>query len=716
MHELISQVDLEGFHSSMQIEMECISERLRKTILKCDAKNLLGFLWWSLLSICQDTPKDDNTESPGLDDIIFSLEYVHAVLCAHPAEESGTSREEEDVSEVMLLSKNLREYCTTYCMVAAELIPNDLLGSVTREMAFHAMIRWVTIRGNRYQCLEGEFLNFILEPHDEVLRRIYGIGASEIAIEIQRAVDATMFGHMRAFEDLAATILAIQEHSKNEDINFNEAIEAFQINFPDITASAANAIAAVFYGGICNLSKTSNLPDRILEDLSYERGEEKDFFAAGNLCGTPMRRMPGRIKPLVHLDDGYYLCDANFVRDSVYRALQWGVWARDQNYKTTWSEKQKDQTEKAFSHIFSNQLLGAKTFTSIYYQDTETGQWVENDVLILLDDALIQIEVKAGVMTMHPPEPDFKHHANKINGLLIEAYTQSKRFFVYAASKTEVPIFQLVDGQYKEVTRFRLNNYRVVLPIGLTVETFAPFSAAIKQFPNVSPILGKFPFISMSIDNLFVLKRLLPTAGELLHYLSVRQAAGSIKNSFYFDEIDHLGAYIHQNRFDQCDLEKTTEENTLILHNNPSEIIDKYFGDLDWQTKAPPCQIYPSRLKEFLNVLDINRKRGFLFADHTIRDFGEEERRIISDRLEEYLPTLAKYPSRWFSILNASPILVWMQRVEDARRDPAHAAASLLATSQHSSHCTLLIIYANRFGRIENGATEIIPAVGATAI
>src|SRR6202042_721005 len=101
-----------------------------------------------------------------------------------------------------------------------------------------------------------------------------------------------------------------------------------------------------------------------------------------------------------------------------------------------------------------------------------------------------------------------------------------------------------------EVARLRQRDYRLILPIGLTVEAFTPFSAICKELPEVRPILGRHPFISMSVDDLFVLTRFLPTAGELMHYLEVRQQVAGIPNAMMFDEIDHLGAYISQNRFD----------------------------------------------------------------------------------------------------------------------------------------------------------------------
>jgi len=55
----------------------------------------------------------------------------------------------------------------------------------------------------------------------------------------------------------------------------------------------------------------------------------------------------------------------------------------------------------------------------------------------------------------------------------------------------------------------------------------------------------------MAIDDLFVLTMVLPTSGELSHYLTVRQQAAGLRGAMLYDELDHLGAHISENRFDE---------------------------------------------------------------------------------------------------------------------------------------------------------------------
>ena len=270
------------------------------------------------------------------------------------------------------------------------------------------------------------------------------------------------------------------------------------------------------------------------------------------------------------------------MRDSGYRAIQWGLWRR-LHYRDEWLKRQGRAIEQAYPTIFSEQLKRACTLESIWYRDTQTGRWVETDLLIMLTDALFVIEAKAGVMPMQSPATNFASHERVIQKLIVEAHRQCKRFLDYLASAPEVALYKLVNGEYVETARIRQKQFRLIFPIGLTVEAFTPFSAMAKGLPEIKPILGKHPFISMSVDDLFVLRRFLPTTGELLHYLEVRQQVAGLEGALLFDEIDHLGAYITKNRFDM-DIREQLREADLVTWDAFSDNVDRHFEAEAWDT------------------------------------------------------------------------------------------------------------------------------------
>ena len=399
--------------------------------------------------------------------------------------------------------------------------------------------------------------------------------------------------------------------------------------------------------------------------MAYRRGEETEFFAAGDFSGTPYRTLPARKKPLIQLGADYYAIDPCFTRDAGYRALLYNLLQRKPDYKKTFENRQKRMSEAAFADILAAQLPGATVFQEVYYKDPASKQWSENDTLILVDDVLFLVEAKAGAAaTIASPALDFGRHAQSVQDLVLKAYKQCERFFNYLNSADEVPLYHLADGKYEECGRVRRSDYRVMVPIGLTVESFSPFSTYCKELPQVEPLLGRHAFVSLSIDDLFVLKRLLPTPGEFIHYMEVRQAVAGMRRAHLFDEFDHLGAYLKKNRFDQ-DIAGQLKggKASMLIWDGMSDIVDRSFEGEDWESRPFPTQDLPEEVLKLLGALDATQERGWLSAESYIRDFGDEGRSNLAKMLSDLRQTLNQHPARYFILAgNGEPLFVWLQQ------------------------------------------------------
>ncbi|MNF69011.1 hypothetical protein D3C84_508830 [compost metagenome] len=455
-----------------------------------------------------------------------------------------------------------------------------------------------------------------------------------------------------------------QDFAVAQDKPLEQVMEAWAASNLDQKKVAGQAIEDMFLGGIANVSLHTKLPPTLLADLAYRRGEETEFFAAGDFAGTPYRTLPARKKPLIQLGSDYYAVDPCFTRDAGYRALLYNLLQRKSDYKKTFENRQKTMSEAAFADILAAQLPGAAVFQEVYYKDPASNKWSENDTLILVDDVLFLVEAKAGAAaTIASPALDFGRHAQSVQDLVVKAYKQCERFFNYLNSADEVPLYHLVNGKYEECGRVRRSNYRVMVPIGLTVESFSPFSAYCKELPQIEPLLGKHAFVSLSIDDLFVLKRFLPTPGEFAHYMEVRQSVAGKRHAHLFDEFDHLGAYLKKNRFDQdiADQLKGGKVNMLIWHGM-SDIVDKSFESEDWESRPFPTQDFPEEVLKLLEALDASRAPGWLSTDSYIRDRGGEGRNNLAKMLSDLRQTLNQYPARYFLLSgDDEPLFVWLQ-------------------------------------------------------
>jgi len=122
-------------------------------------------------------------------------------------------------------------------------------------------------------------------------------------------------------------------------------------------------------GGVANVSRHTQLPEKLLADLAYERGEETVFFASGDYTGTPYRTLPARKKPLIKLGSDYYAVDPCFARDAGYRALLFNLLQRKSDYRQDFENRQKIISEGAFSDILAAQLPNATVHQEVYYKD-----------------------------------------------------------------------------------------------------------------------------------------------------------------------------------------------------------------------------------------------------------------------------------------------------------------------------------------------------------
>jgi hypothetical protein len=692
--------------SSLLKDMEAIALRMRSLIVAMPPLDLLGYIYYQrvLKVFAEQNSADEEGDEPAPDDLInenqFLLEYVHAVLVSDISTDTSVF-DEMACQELYSLGRRLREQALLYAMTTSVDTENKVFGPNTADIEFHAKSSWVILRGNRYPVLEGEFYRYVLAPHDDILTEVYGVGAVDIASGFQAMANAMRAGHANAITTIGNQLDAVMTFAATRNKTIEDVMEEWATQNADQVKISQQAIYDMIRGGVANVSLHTNLPPKLLADLAYQRGEETDFFAIGDYAGTPFRTLPARKKPLVQIGSDYYAVDPCFARDAGYRALLFNLLRHKPDYSITFNERQKVMSEAAFADILRTQLPGAKVFQEIYYKNPKNKQWAENDTLILFEDMLFLVEAKAGAAaTIASPALDFDRHTQSVQELFIKAYNQCKRAFDYLSSADEIVFYHLRDGKHVECVRIKHANFRVMIPIGLTVESFAPFSTYCKELPQIEPLLGKHGFWSISIDDLFVLNRLLPTPGEFCHYMVVRQAIAGLRGARLFDEIDHLGAYLKNNRFDMYMRDQLkSDENTIVIWNDMCHEIDRSFEGENWERGPFPNQNIPEELLKVVQALDNSREPGWIFAERCIRDLGEEGRNELDAMLTKLRKSLNQHPVRYFFYGSVPPLFFWLQK-SSKKIDwlEIHNKASAAALLNPTTNLTGIVLLATAGG------------------
>lgn len=138
-----------------------------------------------------------------------------------------------------------------------------------------------------------------------------------------------------------------------------------------------------------DVGKITNFPSKLLDQLSFNIGEEKQFLS-GKYIGTPLNTLSTKIRPFIKINGKYYCFDQHVLFDNLYRNIKKIIIYYNPNYSEIWNEKQKEASEQFCLNLFRKILPNAEIlkniYTRCYINESEKKDWRENDILIIYDD------------------------------------------------------------------------------------------------------------------------------------------------------------------------------------------------------------------------------------------------------------------------------------------------------------------------------------------
>ncbi len=243
-------------------------------------------------------------------------------------------------------------------------------------------------------------------PHSDVLQELFGISGEQFVDEITKIWHVLSFG----ISDAAESFGRFQD-------DVMDALDRKRIGLPPPTEDEMLALTSEvvkehgwedrqddvlgrFFGmDLFDLQKTTTLPRRLLDELSWSPGEEVEFFAEGAYSGWPLRVWPIFKRPFIRLDGRYYCFDLYSLLDNLYRVMQRLIRNLKPSYEQTWNRIQQKASEDLPFKYLETLLPGADVWRQVYYRGkTVTGasEWCETDGLLIYDDHLFVIEREVG--------------------------------------------------------------------------------------------------------------------------------------------------------------------------------------------------------------------------------------------------------------------------------------------------------------------------------
>lgn len=626
------------------IEMNNLVKEIKELVSNCNPIEILKYGFDNFINSTGGV----SSEVQLTRDEIFvgrELEYIQSVLVSTKNNYSNFNSTEDSLECFKVISTKINRLYSlssqyfNFRMAKLKSDNNIELDLEQEQFLMEAQLAML-VKGDRYTVYEIPHISELLKPHNDEFVKLYDITADDFIkglLSIQKSllsVDAAMgaqlgldYSFISKIRELYDSYIKFQEQKFEKDStkSMEEMILEFKKENPvDFNLSQINKYDRF------DLKKITNWPVELLKDLSFSLNEN-NFFYNNEYAGYPLIELPVYEKPFISIEDNFYCFDYYNLFDNIYRVVQKALIKRDSSYGDIWQSKQMEVTEEMVSKLFSKLLPGSQIYKSNYYpRNKSLKQLIENDLLVIYDDNLIIVEVKAGAYTYRAPILDIESHIKSLKKLVEEASNQGERTLNYLKSGDKVKLYNRDKSEKCEIS---LGDFNEVSLMSITLDNFNELASKIEKlkFLNINK-----DAIAISIDDFRVYSEYFDSPIEFLHYLKHRKVSTQSKTLHLNDELDHLGLYIEHNWYYKA---FENNSNNIVVPYGYREKLDVYFSSLVNKgfELEKPRQIIPPELLKIIKFLDKSNIKEKVRLGMFLLDFSFEGRKKLNNAIETVL-------------------------------------------------------------------------------
>jgi hypothetical protein len=504
--------------------------------------------------------------------------YVQNIIISYKCQNTQLELiKEEDITRLQELHALMEEKIALY-HVGWEAKGQNKNTFEKRKLMFLASIQHNSIAGGKqHQYLIPEILSTLLEPHNLVLQKLFGLTALQLVGTITLIQKSLIKGIGIAGSQLTALWQEWVESGKT----IQECMQLKQN--PEIVSSFRQ------FGrfDLHDLQKIAHFPQNLLDELSLSVGENTSFLSGSN-AGWPIKPFPSLFKPFIKVDGRYYCFHIWNFTDNIYRALYQIIIKADVTYKKKWSDYQGLAVEKYTFKLFKEMLPDAEIYEKMYYytDPNDKGSRCEVDGLIFINDHLLIVEIKGGEHSQKSPTTHPKSVHQSAEKLVGKAYDQGMRLFECLEKyKDGVQLYSELDVLIKEI---KLSDYKHVTICCITLEQVAGTEGNLNSLKalNRNVNLAKSNIWLLSVDDLVVYSKLIPNSLTFCDFLEKRHRVLKLDVLHSFDELCHYGAYLKHDDYAEYFAE-LSKKNEVILPDSLRHDIIAYLDSLLAETPIP---------------------------------------------------------------------------------------------------------------------------------
>ena len=522
----------------------------------------------------------------------YSVMYLQSIMASNAELDYTKDISENQMYDILNKIKELlKMYQEFYIGIKYMAQSNCLIDEDTNLLKMYLeLLNHVT--GDRYQCFHKQYFDILLPEQNNLIYEKYGINANELingledynkflSTGLNNAINLTF----KSFEDF-------QIHQYENMEEFRKSIE----NIDELS----KAFDTMFGPRLFNFGEISKFPTKLLDDLSFNIGEEKEFGASPEPY-FPDKVFPINKRPLIKIGNSYYSFWSRTLYDKFYRVLYRIVTEKDETKKQTWNNNQKLATEIKIPKLISEKFKFTNFYTNNYYDFVENGnkKRTENDAIILFENKILIVEIKAGAISNSSISNDFKSFENNFTDIFDKGIIQGERL-INLISSQEIIIYD-EDGNVKlKIPKTESKN---IFVINVTIDDLNEITAHFED-TKYATYSNTHNCICISLSDLLVYLDYFEDRITFFHFLSKRCKSMITKKIMLNDELDHLGLYIEYN--DYTMYSSTLESERIDWNGYRSKIDEYYCKKYNSSDAIKPKQNLPARIIEIIDFLNKN--------------------------------------------------------------------------------------------------------------
>ncbi len=561
------------------------------------------------------------------------VEYLISLFLAEPFPSNPPAANPAQIQECIDVLNDCFAKATLYYSLTSESKSGDKNES---EVILSQRLQTLHVRGDSYRKHTELTFREIVASHDPFLQAAYGFTSADLLSAVEYSL-----------QQVQASIDAEIERSKAIMAPLIEKFEAFQATNPSAeqTAvfeeehaadyakfqSAADAFGAPAMFAVTPRHATDVT---IFKLLAVSFGDNSRFVTAlKKWVGWPLNETVIHAHPLIQHEGTYYVFHLPLFSRNPLLLVESLIAKQSEAYwQNTFLKRRDDYVESAAVDLIAGILAGCTTHRNLYYHYMEGAELrrAELDGLIIYDDCLLIVEVKASGLSDAAKRGAPERMREDLTASLDKAYNQAMRVLTLMRSAAEVPF---LDEANREICRLRFADYKRHFLISVTREQFASLATQLHSIRKLGLIAGaEWPW-AVSLNDLRVIAEITIHPTVFLHYLVRRLEVNSYEAITVSDELDLFGHFLAKGLYFRED--ETVRVNSKVALEGFTEAIDDFYrAEGHAAPIAKPPYPLPAHLEELIGVLERVRPRNFSTAALQILAYGTNG----LEKLDEQIP------------------------------------------------------------------------------